>query len=119
MPHHLSILKPYSVLYQTFPELVKKYSIELFINIFFHRSIGRYLFLSSAKDGKEIKEEVDDVQVKVQGGEDVLLGTEGVLVVAAEHDLGVVDDVQREDDRANGGVANLGIAEMLKFCDLL
>ena len=40
-------------------------------------------------------------------------------MVAAEHDLGVVDDVQREDDRANGGVANLGIAEMLKFCDLL
>ena len=44
---------------------------------------------------------------------------EYVLVVASEHDLGVVDDVQREDECAHCGVANLGIAEMLKFCDVL
>ena len=49
-----------------------------------------------AEDGEEIHEEVDDVQVEVQGGEDVLLGTEGVLVTPAYHQLGVVHDVQAE-----------------------
>ena len=90
-----------------------KYSIKLFINIFFHRSMAFHLFLSSTKDGEEVKEEVDDVQVEVEGGEDVLLGAERVLVIAAEHDLGVVDDVQREDDRAHCRVTDLGIAEVL------
>ena len=40
-------------------------------------------------------------------------------MVAAEHDLGVVDDVQREDDGANRGVTNLGVPEMLKCHSLL
>ena len=47
-----------------------------------------------AEDGEEIHEEVDDVQVEVEGGEDVLLGAEGVLVAPAHHQLGVVHDVQ-------------------------
>ena len=77
-------------------------------------SLNGCLFFSSAKDWEEVEEEVDDVQVKVEGGKDVLLGAEGVLVVAAEHDLGVVDDVQREDNGTHRGVTNLGVAEMLK-----
>ena len=46
---------------------------------------------------------------------------EYVLVVASEqHDLGVEDDVQREDECAHCGVANLGITKMmLKLCDVL
>ena len=40
-------------------------------------------------------------------------------MVAAEHDLGVVDDIQREDDGAHCGVTNLRIAEMLKCHNLL
>ena len=36
-------------------------------------------------------------------------------MVAAEHDLGVVDDVQREDDRADRRVTDLCIAEVLLY----
>ena len=52
------------------------------------------LLVPVTEDGEEIHEEVDDVQVEVQGGEDVLLGAEGVLVAPAHHQLGVVHDVQ-------------------------
>ena len=40
-------------------------------------------------------------------------------MVAAEHYLSVVDDIQRENDSAHCRVANLGIAEIVKFCDFL
>ena len=36
-------------------------------------------------------------------------------MVTAKHDLGVVDDVEREDDRADRRVTNLGIAEVSLF----
>ena len=46
---------------------------------------------------QDVHEEVDHVQVDVQGGKDVLLGAEGVLVTTAHHQLGVVHDVQGEN----------------------
>ena len=70
---------------------------------FFLKSI---LWIS--KNREEVEEEVDDVQVEVEGREDVLLRTEGVLVFAAQHDLGVVDQVEGEDEAANSGVTNVG-----------
>ena len=50
----------------------------------------------SPEDGQDVEEEVDDVQVEVQRGEDVFLGTQRVLVTATNHQLGVVHDVQAE-----------------------
>ena len=50
----------------------------------------------SPEDGQDVEEEVDDVQVEVQRGKDVLLGTKRVLVTAPNHQLGVVHDVQAE-----------------------
>ena len=35
-------------------------------------------------------------------------------MVASEHDLGVVDDIQREDDGTHRGITNLGVAVILK-----
>ena len=74
-----------------------------------------FLFFASTKDSKKIEEEVDDVQVEVEGGEDVLLGADGILVVTAEHDLGVVDDIKREDDRPDRGVPDLCPPEEICF----
>ena len=51
-----------------------------------------------ANNGQDVHEEVDDVQVEVQRGEHVLLGAERVLVAASDHQLGVVHDVEAEDD---------------------
>ena len=55
-------------------------------------------------DGEDVHEEVDDVQVEVQRGEHVLLGAERVLVAAPDHQLGVVHDVEAEDDCPDPGV---------------
>lgn len=58
------------------------------------------LIFGPPEDGQDVEEEVDDVQVEVEGGEDVLLGAEGVLVLAAHHELRVVHDVEREHQGA-------------------
>ena len=45
---------------------------------------------AEADDHEDVHEEVDHVQVDVEGGEDVLLGTQAVLVLPAHHQLGRV-----------------------------
>ena len=57
-----------------------------------------------ADNAEDISEEVDDVQVEVEGRKDVLLRAEGVLVLPSHHDLGVVDQVEGEDDAPYGRV---------------
>ena len=66
-----------------------------------HKSLSVYtddqflcLAPAVAEDGEDVHEEVDDVQVEVEGGKDVLLGAEGILVAPPHHQLRVVDDVQ-------------------------
>ena len=54
---------------------------------------------------EDVPEEVDDVQVDVEGGEDVLLRAESVLVFAAHHELCVVHNVQGEDQSSDTAVA--------------
>ena len=54
---------------------------------------------------EDVPEEVDDVQVDVEGGEDVFLRTESVLVFAAHHELSVVDNVEREDESSDTAIA--------------
>ena len=44
---------------------------------------------------------VDDVMVDVESSEDVLLGVQGVLVLASHHHLGVVDQVEEEHECSN------------------
>ena len=68
------------------------------------------LIFGPPEDGEDVEEEADDVQVEVEGGKDVLLRAERVLVLAPEHQLGVVHDVQREDDGPHRKVANLGVS---------
>jgi len=45
------------------------------------------LITRTADQGQDIHEDVDDVQVEVEGSEDVLFGTDAVLVFAAHHQL--------------------------------
>ena len=54
---------------------------------------------------EDVSEEVDDVQVDVEGGEDVLLWAESVLVLPPHHELGVVHDIEGEDEGSDGSVA--------------
>ena len=70
--------------------------------VLFCRSRG--LVPAVSNDAENIHEEVDDVQVEVEGGEHVLLGAERVLVAAPHHQLSVVDDVEAEDDAADARI---------------
>ena len=47
---------------------------------------------------------LDDVQVDGQGSKDVLFRRDGKLVVASQHQLSVVNQVEREHQRAQGRV---------------
>ena len=62
------------------------------------------LISAVSNDAENVHEEVDDVQVEVEGGEHVLLGAERVLVAAPHHQLSVVDDVEAEDDAADARI---------------
>jgi len=55
-------------------------------------------------DGQYVHEDVDDVQVEVEGGEDVLLRTDGVLMIATQHQLGIVYQVNGKEHRSEGGI---------------
>lgn len=44
-----------------------------------------------AQNGQNVNENVDDIQVDVEGGENVFFRRNRVLVVAADHQLRVVD----------------------------
>ena len=57
-------------------------------------------------DHEDVHEELDHVEVDVEGGEDVLLGAERVLVLAAKHQLGVVHQVEAEHQGAHRPVPN-------------
>ena len=63
-------------------------------------------FLVSAVSNnlKDVHEQVDDIEIEVESSKDVFLWTERVLVTAPDHELGVVDDVQTEDDAPDAGV---------------
>ena len=58
---------------------------------------------------QDIHEEVDDVQVEGERGEDVFLWAEGVLVLPSHHQLSVIDDVHREDEGPERGVGDDGV----------
>ena len=60
---------------------------------------------------QDVHEQVDHVQVDVQGGEDVFLGAEGVLVAAAHHQLGVIHDVQGENQGSGRSISDLSSSE--------
>lgn len=65
------------------------------------------LRLSSASQVEDGQEDVDDVDVELYGGRDVLLRGDGVLL--APHDLlGVVDQEHGEQERHQGRVDGLG-----------
>ena len=75
----------------------------MLLSWFFH--IGESSVAPAVANNREdVHEEVNDVQVEVQGGEHVLLGAKWVLVAAPNHQLGVVHDVEAEDDCPDPGV---------------
>ena len=61
---------------------------------------------AEADDHEDVHEEVDDVQVDVEGGEDVLLGAQAVLVLPTHHQLaegrGVYTRYGRNDTSEDG-----------------
>ncbi len=54
------------------------------------------LVAGGPNDGEDEEEQVDDVQVEVEGGEDVLLRGQRVLVLPPEHHLRVEHDVLKK-----------------------
>ena len=54
------------------------------------------LIATLTDDGENEKEEVDDVEVEVESGEDVFLRRDRVLVLSANHQLSVKHQVLQE-----------------------
>ena len=73
------------------------------------------LIFGPPEDGQDVEEEVDDVQLEVEGGEDVLLRAERVLVLAPEHQLGVVHKVEGEHQGTGGSVPDHGPPRQTKL----
>lgn len=65
---------------------------------------GYLISIRRLDNAQDVDEQVDDVQVQVEGGKDVLLGRDGHLVSAAHHELRVVDEVQAEEHGTEGRV---------------
>ena len=62
------------------------------------------LIPATSKYEEDVEEEVDNVQVDIEGSEDVFLRAESVLVFAAHHELCVVHNVEREDQSSDTAV---------------
>ena len=58
---------------------------------------------------------VDDVKVDVESSEDVLLGVQGVLVLASHHHLGVVDQVEGEHECSSCSITNHHVPEIIFY----
>lgn len=59
------------------------------------------LLTTTASNTKDVDEEVDNVEVQVEGGEDIfLIRRDGVLVFPAHHQLRVIHQVEGEENRA-------------------
>ena len=56
---------------------------------------------------QDVSEEVDDVQVDVEGSKDVLLGGDGVLVATSDHPLNVEHEVETEQQCSQAAVHNV------------
>ena len=56
---------------------------------------------------QDVSEEVDDVQVDVEGSKDVLLGGDGVLVAPTDHQLNVEHEVETEQQCSQAAVHNV------------
>ena len=65
--------------------------------------------LGKPNQPEDEQEDVDDVEIESQGCEDVLLRRDGVLVVTSHHHLGVVDQVEGEDESSSSSVHHLEI----------
>ncbi len=63
-----------------------------------------------ADDDEDVEEDVDDVEVEVEGGEDVVLGVDGQLVLAAHDQLRVEHQEQAEQERPHGAVRDVRIS---------
>ena len=50
----------------------------------------------TADDGEDKEEEVDDIEIEVEGSEDVFLRGDGVLVFASDHHLSVEHNVLQQ-----------------------
>lgn len=65
-------------------------------------SVG--LISGGANQSQDHQEEVDNVNVEIECGHDVVLGRDRVLVLAAEHELSVKDEIHGEDASSDGAV---------------
>lgn len=45
--------------------------------------------------------DLDDIKINIQSSENVLLRANGVLVISSQHQLCIIDQVHREQERSN------------------
>ena len=55
-------------------------------------------------DSQDVQENVDDVQIEIECGEDVFLGRDRVLVFTAKHKLCIENQVDTKDESTQRGV---------------
>ena len=56
------------------------------------------LISAPSKNKEDIKKEIHNIQVDVEGGEYIFLRTERVSMLSSHHQLGVVDQITGEDE---------------------
>lgn len=62
------------------------------------------LISGAANNSQDVEEDVDDIQVKVQCGKYVLFRRNGIFVFATQHQLRIEDQINREEQSAQGSV---------------
>lgn len=62
------------------------------------------LVAGPANYSQNVEKNVDDVQVEVEGGKDVLFRGDGILVLPSQHQLRVEDEIDGEKEGAQRGV---------------
>ena len=58
----------------------------------------------ATKNGKNVQKDIDNIEVEIKSCKNIFLRGNGVLVLSTNHELRVVDEVQRKQHGPAGGV---------------
>ena len=78
----------------------KKILLRSFRNLFPLQIESFESIARAADDGKDVEEDIDDVQIEIESSKNVLFWRNGILVFAAQHQLRIEDQINGEEESA-------------------